>query len=105
MLAKLLAVTAATGAIALGLLVCRQQRIEAAHDMSTLHRQLLEDERLLWSLRQEVGDRTSPEHIRAMVDRLGGEWKAVPAEPTPIIDDHAMLVGEHALDTETEFGG
>jgi len=75
MFAKILTIILACGAIGCVLLVNRQQRIEAAHEMSVIHNRLAEHERSVWRLRAEIARLCRPEQIRDAIERLGDGWQ------------------------------
>jgi hypothetical protein len=87
MFLKLFMIIVVVGALACALLVIRQQRIEAAHEMSLIHRRLTEGEQTLWKLRSEVAVACRPDVVQRMVKRHGGEWMAIPA-PRPAAVPH-----------------
>jgi hypothetical protein len=86
MLAKLLLVILTTGGTAAGLLTTRHRCIELAHEMSGVHRQMVEDERTLWALRAEIAARVQPGAVRDLMEESGIGWEALippPVEPLP----------------------
>jgi hypothetical protein len=76
MFAKLLAIILAVGVIGCALLVNRQKRIEAAHELTRLHQRLQQHERTLWDLKARIAQRCRPEEIRLAQQQLEGEWTA-----------------------------
>lgn len=82
MFPKLLLIILAAGAIAAALLVNRQHRIDTAHEITGLHQRLTGQEQTLWKLETEIAHRLRPEEIRRELERMGGEWVALPAPPT-----------------------
>lgn len=82
MFAKLLLIILAAGAIAAALLVNRQHRIDTAHEITSLHQRLTAKEQTLWKLEAEIARRLRPEEIRRELERIGGDWVALPAPPT-----------------------
>jgi len=58
---------AATGA---SLLSVRQQRVQAAHEMATLHERIAQREESLAKLRLAIAGRLTPGHIRSLVAAL-----------------------------------
>lgn len=93
---KLFIIILSVGALACTLLVIRQQRIEAAHEMSLIHHRLSESERTLWQLRSQIAGACRPEQVRSMVDHLGGEWTAIPApraQPRPAASEPRRIAG------------
>jgi hypothetical protein len=86
MFSKLLFIILAVGALAMALLVNRQQRIDTAHDISLLHQRLLDHERTLWKLQTEIAQRVQPSQVRAAIEALQAEWSSIPTrvvEPQP----------------------
>ena len=81
MFAKLLLILLVMGATACGLLVNRQQRIEAAHETAVLHQLLNEQEQQVWKLRCEVSRRCGPQRLHLALARLGGSWAPVVTRP------------------------
>ena len=81
MFAKLLLIIIVMGATACGLLVNRQQRIEAAHETAVLHQLLHEQEQQVWKLRCEVSRRCGPQQLNLALARLGGSWAPVVTQP------------------------
>ncbi len=75
---KLLVLIVGAGAVAASLLVMRQQRVETAHELTTLHRHLTMNERSLWELRAGIAERCRPEAVRRMLDELPTGWSAIP---------------------------
>jgi hypothetical protein len=78
MLGKLIAIILAAGLTAATLLTLRQERIALAHEMSTLHREVVQQERTLWKLHNEVAHRCRPEEIRRLMRQLDVEWRTIP---------------------------
>jgi hypothetical protein len=81
MFAKLLLIIIVMGATACGLLVNRQQRIEAAHEAALLHKVLNEQEQQIWKLQCDVSRRCRPQQLNLALARLGGSWAPVVIEP------------------------
>jgi hypothetical protein len=93
---KLFIIILSVGALACTLLVIRQQRIEAAHEMSLIHQRLSESERTLWQLRSQIAGACRPEQVRSMVDRQGGTWTPIPAprvQPRPGASEPKRIAG------------
>ena len=74
MAAKLLLLILFAGATAASLLVIRHERIETAYEMSRVHRQAMERQRTLWSLRWTIAERTGPEETRRLMEEQAVEW-------------------------------
>lgn len=81
MFAKLLLIILTIILAAAALMITRQQRIDAMHEMSGLHQRLVEQEASLWILRSRIADRSRPQQVREAVERLGGEWIPIPNQP------------------------
>lgn len=60
----------ALGATACGLLVIRQQRIQAAHDLASVSRRIDKLERTRWEMRIAIARATTPDHVEALAERL-----------------------------------
>lgn len=80
---KLLTIIVALGLIGVVLLVTRQQRIDAAHDMADTHRRLIEHETKLWRMRAEVVRRCRPEDIRSALEQSDISWQPISNRPAP----------------------
>ena len=78
MFGKLLLIILAAVLTAATLLVMRQQRWETSHEMSLVHQRILAHERALWMIQTEIALRSRPEEVRCMMERLGGQWAAIP---------------------------
>ena len=81
MFAKLLFIIVAVGAVACGLLVIRQQRIDTFHEITQTHKRLSEHERTLWEMRAEIAERCRPSQVRLAMNGLDIEWVPLPARP------------------------
>ena len=77
MFPKLMAIILCLGATGAGLLVIRQQRIEACHEMVMIHNRLNEHERTLWRLESEISQRCRPDAIRASMKKLNIAWTPI----------------------------
>lgn len=80
MFAKMMLIILALGAAACGLLVNRQHRIDAMHEMSVVHQRLLEHEQTLWRLRGDIAAKTRPERVREMVEGMNLVWSPIPMD-------------------------
>ena len=81
MFAKLLVIITLIGATACILLVNRQQRIETANEIAQTHRRLLNHDQALWTLRNEIASRCTPDEVRAAMFKLQGDWRSIPTAP------------------------
>jgi hypothetical protein len=81
---KILAIILGFGVIGCMLLVNRQQQIEAAHEMSNLHRRLSEQERIIWELRAQISQRISPEKLQLAREQLVAEWQPIVLQQWPV---------------------
>jgi hypothetical protein len=82
MFTKLLLVITLIGATACILLVNRQQRIETANEIAQIHRRLLECDQAMWTMRNEIASRCTPDKVRAAMSSLQGDWRPIPTPPT-----------------------
>lgn len=82
MVLKALILVAAGGAVSLGVLVLRQQRLEAVHEMTRSLERADEAERLAWHLRAQVARAVIPVNVARMAARLG-PMKPIPREVCP----------------------
>lgn len=88
MFAKLLLIILTVVLTAAALLATRQQQIDTVHEMTQRHRRLVEGQTAMWILHARIANHCRPEEVRKAVDRLGGEWAAIPNEP--VHDDQGM---------------
>lgn len=83
-LAALILIGASAGA---SLLVVRQQRLQAVHEMTRAAERMIEMERALWRLRTEVASRVTPQRIEAdfsddiAMEPIPLEWCPPDGEP------------------------
>lgn len=70
---KLAACVLVAGATSCGLLVIRQQRIEAAYQMSLAHRRLLQHDERSKRLRVAIHERLRQDRVAALADALQRE--------------------------------
>lgn len=106
MFAKVATIVLALGITACAVLVQRQQRYEIAKDISRTHWRILQQERDLLSMREQIARSTSPTSLRTRVARLERDWRAIPYR----IDDpgaprprHGATDGQPA--PRVEYGG
>lgn len=78
MLGKLSALVLAAALSAAAVLVIRQQRLMAMHDMAKSVERSAELDRKLWRVRADIAGKITPGKVRAMVADLG------PLEPIPM---------------------
>lgn len=71
MVAKGVAVVLAVGAGACALLALRQQRLQAAHELTQAQIRIREMDERLWLLRARIAQRVTPEHVHAMAASMG----------------------------------
>ncbi len=81
MFAKFLVIITLIGATACILLVNRQQRIETANEIAQTHRRLLNHDQALWTLRNEIASRCTPDQVRAAMSKFQGDWRSIPTAP------------------------
>ncbi|MFG0330806.1 MAG: hypothetical protein ACF8PN_13030 [Phycisphaerales bacterium] len=78
--AKFVALILTAGSTACGLLVIRQGRIDAAHDMARLHNRILDHEQALWAIRLQVHESVRSDRVVELVRRFEAE-SGVPMVP------------------------
>jgi cell division protein FtsL len=98
MFAKLLVIVLAIGLIAAALLMIRQQRLDAVHEMAQIHRRVNEQQTSLWLMRTRIADRCRPDRIREAAQELGVEWRPIPTKPDAAHLSGAELVSETRTD-------
>lgn len=89
MFAKLLAVVLTLALTGIALLVMRQQRIDAAHEMTSVHRRLVRHETELWELRSRLIRHIRPETVSEQIEQIDSNWETIPApdlQPPPSAD-------------------
>ena len=79
MFAKILVIVLTLGLTGLTLLVMRQQRIDAAHEMTSVHRRLVRHETELWELRSRLIQHIRPETVNEQIEQLDADWETIPA--------------------------
>ena len=89
MFPKLLLIVCAIGMIACTLLVNRQQRIETANDIANVHRRLLAQEQLLWSVHSVIAEKCQPSQVRASLENFDSTWKPLPSVPRKMQADES----------------
>jgi hypothetical protein len=109
MFTKLLLIIISAGAIAAALLVNRQHRIDTAHEIAVLHHRLTQQEQSLWRMETDIAQRLRPQEIRKQLERMGGEWVALPAPPIQrreINEPDGQLADQHRHGAgESDLGG
>ncbi|MBX3403722.1 MAG: hypothetical protein KF699_09970 [Phycisphaeraceae bacterium] len=71
MFGKLVFLIVGVGVVAGVLLVNRQLRIQAAHELADAQRRVAQHDRTLWRLRAEIASRVTPQRVEAAASRLG----------------------------------
>lgn len=73
------------GTTAVGLLMIRQQRIDAVHDQAVIHSRILHKRQMLWQLRIETQQLLTPERVSVLIqqycDRNGATFKPLLVDP------------------------
>lgn len=106
MFSKLLLIVCAIGMIACTLLVIRQQRIETANEIASVHRRLLEQEQLLWSVHGVIAEICQPAEIRKSLESIDSSWKSLPSKPRKIQADTSVPVAlDNSTITKSNLGG
>lgn len=78
MFAKVVSIVIALGLTACAVLVQRQQRYELAKEISQTHWRILQQERDILSLREQIDRATGPVSLRTRVAKLERDWRAIP---------------------------
>lgn len=78
MFGKLVFLILGVGVVAGVLLVNRQLRIQAAHELADAQRRVAQHDRTLWRLRAEIASRVTPRLVEVAASRLG---RLVPITP------------------------
>ena len=107
MFPKLILIITVAGAISCVLLVNRQQRIDAIHEMSQVHHRLLEHEHALWSIQIEIARRCRPEELREALEvEHALALKSIPAGPPPVVDNEVRLADSDRRQwADSDIGG
>ena len=106
MFAKLLLIITLIGATACILLVNRQQRIETANEIAQIHRRLLEHDQALWTMRNEIASRCTPDQVRTAMSYLEGDWRSIPAAPAGEHNSAAQFATHKTVQSvKTDVGG
>lgn len=82
MVAKVLFIIIAGAGLSTSVLVARQQRLQAASDMTRAIERSAQHDRTLWDLRARISRVTSPANVRAMADEIG-PMAPIPRELCP----------------------
>ena len=80
MFAKLLAIIATVAVTAAALLVLRHQRLESAHELATIDRDMTRHQYDLWELRAELSERTAPQALQVLLETLPHDWQSIPSQ-------------------------
>lgn len=106
MFSKLLLIVCAIGMIACTLLVNRQQRIETANEIANVHRRLLEQEQLLWSVHSVIAEKCQPTQIRKSLENIDSSWKPLPSKPRRMhTDNYAQTTHDNSATTHSNLDG
>ncbi len=107
MFAKICIIILALGATAGALLVNRQQRVDAAAEISRMHFKLHRHERAASRLRAEIARAVRPDEVRALLTSGGDAWEPIlyrynPARAKRLLEDDAMA---QEADAAERLGG
>ena len=106
MFAKVVSIVIALGLTACAVLVQRQQRYELAKGISQTHWRILQQERDLLALREQIARATSPATLRTRVARLERDWRAIPyRNDDPGVQRVARPTTEAPDASRVELGG
>jgi hypothetical protein len=104
--AKVVSIVIALGLTACAVLVQRQQRYELAKGISQTHWRILQQERDLLALREQIARATSPTTLRTRVARLERDWRAIPyRNDDPGVQRVARPTSEAPDASRAELGG
>jgi hypothetical protein len=78
MIAKLLTVILVAFLTAASLLVMRQHRLDAEHEILRTRQKADEARQALWELRNRIAHECRPEAIRRMMRELPEQWRSIP---------------------------
>jgi len=95
------------GAIGIGLLALRQQKIETIHDISLAYRHQREAEQTLWALQAELARRCRTDELRRRLEELNLDWHKIPApsSPDPVGPASQPIAARMLDDGEYMLGG
>ena len=107
MFAKLVLIILALGATFGALLVNRQQRVDAAAQISRMHFKLHRHERAASRLRAEIARAVRPDEVRTLLANTPTSWEPIlyrydPAKATRLVQDETGAADE---DNEGKLGG
>lgn len=71
MRAKLMLLIAGGAAMSVGLLVVRQQRLQAVYEMTRALERGAEHDRVLWQVRARIAREIKPDNVRQMASAMG----------------------------------
>jgi hypothetical protein len=104
--AKVVSIVIALGLTACAVLVQRQQRYELAKDISQAHWRILQQERDMLSLREQIARATGPAALRRRVTKLERDWRAIPyRNDDPGVQRIARPMPESPDTPRAELGG
>ena len=90
MFIRLLALIIGIGAIALIVLVARQQQIATVHAIAMTHQRIESLDSHAWTLRAELAELTAPSPVRSGLDDASDlQWQSVPVGPQPLMPARA----------------
>ena len=67
MFAKLLAIILITICTALALLSLRQSRIDTVNEMTRVHRETMQQRRMVWTVRERLAEMLQADHLHALI--------------------------------------
>lgn len=82
MFVKLSAVVLSVGVCACGLLALRQQRLQAAHELTQAQLRIRQQDEKLWTLRTRIASEVTPQKIEKLAAGFG-QLRPMIAEPRP----------------------
>lgn len=94
MFPKVLTIIIAIGCISLALLAMRQQRLVTVHEMTQLHRELMQQRRSLWTTRQRIAEACRTGHLRELLARDPKIWMTI-SRPWTVVSTAGMDEIDH----------
>ncbi len=105
MFVKLAFIIVCIGAIGIGLLALRQQKIETIHDISLAYRHQREAEQTLWTLQAELARRCRTDELRRRLEELDLDWHKIPAPASTPAAPTQPIAARLLEDDEIALGG
>lgn len=85
MFAKLMAIILVAASTSLALLACRQSRIETINAMTTAHRNMLSQRRVVWQIRCHLAESLGTDRLQELIAEDEEDWARI-TRPWMIVD-------------------